>query len=294
MTLTAATQTQRRIISRTLALLVAALGTGFPAVSQAVFLPSASAQATATCGTENAPIGPAPFGVRSECDDTVDFGNGISVQTQAMAQADIGVGFPLIGMVQARASVTAVGYGVYEQNENHAGGDAHVSYYFYIEAYRQTPFNPPNLDVYFEGAASGYSHPCLMSFQIGAEGFGTFYNDDPCGDSIAVNMHTRLTPGVVRQVYLDASCIAFATGQWDPETFEPITVTDDCEVTADPVIGFDQAAFDARYGANSFVLTDYYRMTFSENAVVPLPSGIWLLGTGIVTLLGRAARRRRC
>ena len=37
-----------------------------------------------------------------------------------------------------------------------------------------------------------------------------------------------------------------------------------CHTTADPVVGFDQAAFDAAQGANTFPLTDFFGIQLSE------------------------------
>jgi hypothetical protein len=44
----------------------------------------------------------------------------------------------------------------------------------------------------------------------------------------------------------------------------------------DPVLRFDQAAFDARYGAESFSLSEYYSLKVSENLVAPEPARVRL------------------
>ena len=63
------------------------------------------------------------------------------------------------------------------------------------------------------------------------------------------------------------------------------------DATADPTIRLDQAAFDAEYGPNAFLLSDYYTMDFSPNIPIPEPSTFCLLGTGCLGLLGRLRRR---
>jgi hypothetical protein len=54
---------------------------------------------------------------------------------------------------------------------------------------------------------------------------------------------------------------------------------------ADPIIFFDQAAFDAQYSGSSFKLSDYYELEFSPNAV-PIPGAVWLLGSGLAGIIG--------
>lgn len=69
-----------------------------------------------------------------------------------------------------------------------------------------------------------------------------------------------------------------------------------CSAWVDPMFSFDQAAFDARMGSNTFALADHYRLVFSENVPtappnpMPLPSSMALAGAG---LLGLVLSRRR-
>ncbi len=53
--------------------------------------------------------------------------------------------------------------------------------------------------------------------------------------------------------------------------------------TVDPTFRFDQAAFDATYGSNSFPLADYYSLDFSPNAISTVPGPI--AGAGLPGLV---------
>jgi hypothetical protein len=65
-------------------------------------------------------------------------------------------------------------------------------------------------------------------------------------------------------------------------------------VMADPLFEFDQAAFDAEMGANTFNLADNYGFSFSPNiseSPIPEPSSLFLFGTGLLILLPWLRRR---
>lgn len=64
-----------------------------------------------------------------------------------------------------------------------------------------------------------------------------------------------------------------------------------CMAEVDPLIVFDQAAFDAAMGNDSFALNDYYRIAFSAN-IVPIPSAVWLFGSGLIGALSLVRRKR--
>ena len=66
----------------------------------------------------------------------------------------------------------------------------------------------------------------------------------------------------------------------------------ECHATVDPTIYLDQAAFDAKYGAESFLLSDYYTLQFSDNVgVVPLPAVVWLFSSGLLGLIAVGRRK---
>ena len=67
----------------------------------------------------------------------------------------------------------------------------------------------------------------------------------------------------------------------------------ECQSYVDPTIYLDQEAFDAKYGSESFLLSDYYTLQFSDNVgVVPLPAAAWLFGSGLLGLVGVARRKK--
>jgi len=60
----------------------------------------------------------------------------------------------------------------------------------------------------------------------------------------------------------------------------------------DPVLRFDQAAFDEMYGSNTFPLEDYYSFRFSPGiSNVPEPSTALMLCLGLLLLGGRGQKR---
>ncbi len=64
-----------------------------------------------------------------------------------------------------------------------------------------------------------------------------------------------------------------------------------CEMTIDPVLSFDQAAFDALMGSSTFALDEYFAIRLSESlAPVPEPSVVSLMLAGIA-LLGLHRRK---
>jgi hypothetical protein len=64
-----------------------------------------------------------------------------------------------------------------------------------------------------------------------------------------------------------------------------------CRAFADPVIGFDQAAFDAAMGTNTFRLGDFFELRASDGIAVPEPSRA-ALSAGALLALAAVARAR--
>ena len=69
-------------------------------------------------------------------------------------------------------------------------------------------------------------------------------------------------------------------------------VSGDCTASLDPVLSFDQSAFDTQWGAASFSLEDYYTIQVSANLVpVPEPQTYALLLIGAALLGWRVQRK---
>lgn len=246
-------------------------------------------------------LGPAPVGLTAECDYSVTFTDrdglaGGYAQTSATARTGFGPGFPLVGNVDATANVDVMGNNAPLVPIASAGGN--VTFYFASESYRPGPLNPPNLPIYFEAHGQNTQNygSSSVSVSLAYSGLGVvgWNSASPSSDHFDHSTTIWLTPGNVATVHLDANCYTYAIGSWDysdPSGIPtPVAADGNCKAHVDPTIRFDQAAFDALYGANSFTLTDYYRLQFSEN-VVPIPPAVWLFGSGLLGLIAVARRK---
>lgn len=85
-------------------------------------------------------------------------------------------------------------------------------------------------------------------------------------------------PGHAYGVSIVATCLA--------QTAVSDALSSRCAATADPAFAFDQAAFDAAMGEDTFALADHFVIRYSDN-LVPTPDGITLaMATGGRTLRG--------
>jgi hypothetical protein len=106
-----------------------------------------------------------------------------------------------------------------------------------------------------------------------------------------------LTPGAGYTAELSAGCQASASSlsnqgeeSWPGGGVQNGYGSSSCQDVVDPHFKFDQAAFDAEMGANTFPLDEYYAFDYSPN-LTPEPSSFLLLGSGLVCLAGVLRRR---
>ncbi|MEN8130922.1 MAG: hypothetical protein ABFS45_12165 [Pseudomonadota bacterium] len=109
---------------------------------------------------------------------------------------------------------------------------------------------------------------------------------DPTDDFDSILWTDLITTDTPYWFNLIARCTSFSTP-------EPTAAS--CTALADPIIEFDQVAFDAMMGEDTFSLADEFQIQFSpsfENVVIPLPPAVWLFGSGLLGLVGIARQRK--
>jgi hypothetical protein len=188
-------------------------------------------------------------------------------------------------IVDTAASASATGtddeapVGSYVGGGAEAGGT--VTYFFTVEEIRTPPetFVPM---VYFEVTGSA----TLQGFATGPGDFnyegnagamatlpdGTQWviqgeisdqTSSSWSDEIAQSINLDLSPNDLAnpfyQVSIAAGCYVAA---WTGATY---TSWAECQAVVNPTIRFNQEAFDAQHGSDSFQLSEYYALSFSEN-----------------------------
>jgi hypothetical protein len=214
------------------------------------------------------------------------------------ADSHVDVGFGSGGNIQADAAVAVGGW---SQAWASAGGG--LDYSVTLRKTGTTDFDPGIIPISFGASGSGEvtgawgrfnADACVVgavsgscnAFHIQYEGsadsrsFSDMVTYDIRRDSLTATTYSY-------RVTLAATASAFAgtaTG----------TEESSVSVMVDPIMGFDQAAFDTMYGTLSFQLSDYYTMEFSPNltAAIPEPETYAMLLAGL-GLLGFMARRRK-
>ena len=135
--------------------------------------------------------------------------------------------------------------------------------------------------------------PILVNFSGETQGVGSTvegYIHDKSGGRMDLPMNTpwvgNFTVGAEYIVIEEATCYA---GNANTAVSSP-----ECQAEGDPLFEFDQAAFNAEMGANTFPLSEYFSFQYSPNLTTPTPepsSLSLLLGglfvIGILALRGR-------
>ena len=255
-------------------------------------------------------IGPVAVGIDDSCFHEVSSTYGNYTATSNV-QTGFGPAVPKVGVVDAAAAVVATGTDPHAPVGANVGGEAiatgSVTYYFTVDEIRTPPatFTPSvyieaNASATFEGFATG---PGDFNYEGEAGAIailpdGTRWEvqraiydpESSWSDGFSQSINLDLPPNdpasPFYEVTISAGCYAGAWAGGDN------TSRAECHATVDPTIYLDQAAFDAKYGAESFLLSDYYTLQFSDNVgVVPLPAVVWLFSSGLLGLIAIGRRK---
>jgi len=250
---------------------------------------------------------PQPYAQATACNisvaGTVPYTNAASsASAEGYASAGFGPGIPQVGTTSAGAQAASI----YGTGKAYFGAD--VWYSFEIQPTNTAPGTPPSLlPILFGARGAGY----VQVDGVGAEGYGgggarsrlivdlygsplptenefgfDYYQSGPgnqggsFNDTKSMNLYSNYT----YTVGMSAACEAVAI-------FGSAGGSARCTAWGDPSIAFDQAAFDALMGVNTYNLNEYYNIAFSAN-VVPIPSAVWLFGSGLIGLIGLARRKK--
>ena len=222
-------------------------------------------------------------------------GNGAySWAETASVNENLGPGAPLVGAVHVTGH--AATSGKVPQNQASSGAGGSITAYVSVDQIKVPTFNPIVLPIYFEAKGEGSD--------TGSGSFGAFatlfanktvaykiqHDGSPGSDSFNELTTVDASPNTAYSIEISAGGGAFA--DWTPG----VGTYSSFDVAVDPKIGFDQAAFDALYGSNSFPLAQYYSIDFSPNVPVPsvpVPGALPLFASGLAGLGLLGWRRKR-
>lgn len=279
--------------------------------------PIATSAISTGCGlvmTDNyTSIGPLPFAVQDSC--FVQGQNNVGTYT---VSSDVSTGFgpalPRVGVVDAVASASATGTDPSSPaGTPPVGGAAQangsVTFYFTVEELQPVPGVTFTPTIYFEASGNATlegtkTNNAFFNYEGSASAVailpdgtqwsiqGDLYDpqsswSDQFSQSTILDLAPNDFANPFYEVTIGAGCYV---GAW---TGGDYTSTAECHATIDPIVRLDQAAFDAKYGANSFLLSDYYSLQFSTNVnAVPVPAAVWLFGSGLLGLVSLVRRKK--
>jgi hypothetical protein len=228
-------------------------------------------------------IGPLGVAAQDSCDSS-----GSTEQGFYVASSDVKTGFgtalPKIGVVDVVVEANANGtddskFAKPVTAGAQAGGS--VTFYFTVEEIRSPVMNwVPS--VYFEahGQATiegSATNSAAFNYEGSAGAFvilpdGTQWGiegeiEDPespsWSDEFAKRINLELAPNDLDNPFYQVTIAAGCDVQvWTGGDYNSRA---ECQVAVDPTIRLDQEAFDAKHGSDSFQLSEYYTLEFSEN-----------------------------
>ncbi len=178
------------------------------------------------------------------------------------------------GTIEAHSSSSMDGY-----NRNFARAHTQGDFWYYFNTVQvgSPPWVPATIPVTIIARAAGsvergyggFGASVFVSGNVGfpSDLFKIEWQGGPHSASFDQSVTLDLAINNQYQVHLSAVANALCPGVTTPDVNELCVGS----VFLDPIIRFDQEAFDARYGSNSFRLSDYYKLEFSPNLIVNGP-----------------------
>lgn len=173
-------------------------------------------------------------------------------------------------------------------NFGRAMGTASISFALSVQPFATAPFSPAVLPINLNvQAAANTDQYSTAGASVNVDGGTLVVTGWPANSTggLDENYGLNLQPGQTVIIGKAASC-----GTRVPSSVAIVSA--ECSIALDPVPSFDQAAFDATWGAASFELARYYRFDAGLPTPVPEPA-TWALALCGAAMLAVLSRRRR-
>ena len=238
---------------------------------------------------------PQPYEQTTACNistsGTVPYTNDpASAHAEGYASAGFGNGVSQVGTTSAGSQVAAV------NGTGSAGLFAHVQYFFEIQPVNTAPGTLPSLFPVLFSASGGYTAESSVGSLTRAQGIAHLYGPPLATYEASFQFDTSLVENVNLAGGFDGTKALslyanYSYGVDITAACYNYGISASCSSWVDSsIITFDQTAFDALMGENTYNLDDYYTIAYSPN-IVPIPSAVWLFGSGLIGLVGVARRK---